>query len=74
VFGTEYTLYAKYTFPLILNSLQDIKEGKKSTKLISSPRFLAIPARSTVIKVGEALNERFSTKTNLVTAAGFNIF
>jgi len=74
VFGTEYTLYAKYTFPLSLNSLQDTKEGRNGIKLISCPRFLAIPERSTVIKVGEALNERSPTKTILVTAAGFNIF
>jgi hypothetical protein len=74
VFGTEYTLYAKYTFPLSLSSLQDTKEGRNGVKLISCPLFLAIPERSAVIKVGEVLNERSPTKTNLVTAVGLNIF
>lgn len=59
---------------LSLNSLQDKKEGRNGIKLISYPLFLAIPERSTVIKVGEALNERYQTKPTLVTAVGFNIF
>jgi hypothetical protein len=72
--GTEYTLYVRYTFPLSLNSLQDTKEGRNGIKLINRPLFLAIPERSTVIKAGEALNERSPTKTNLLTAVGFNNF
>jgi len=71
---TEYTLYTKYTFPLSLNSSQDTKEGRNGIKLINCLLFLAIPERSTVIKAGEALNERSPTKTNLVTAVGFNNF
>jgi len=74
VFGTEYTFYAKYSFPLSLNSLQDTKEERNGIKLISCPRFLAIREISTEIKVGEALNERSPTKTNLIIAVGFNIF
>ena len=71
---TEYTLYAKYTFTLSLNSLQDTKEGRNDIKLISCCLLLAIPERSTVIKVREALNERSPTKTNLNNSRGVHRF
>ena len=59
---------------LSLNSLQDTKEGRNGIKLISYPLFVTIPERSTVIKVGEALNERYPAKPTFITAVGFNIF